>query len=100
MGILHQLGGLFLGAVPTVVIVLLFYVFLRGAFFTPIQKAMAERGNRIEGARAEAATIEAAAQQELDSYNETLKKARREIYAEQELARQAALTSAPSFLRR
>ena len=74
MEIAHQLGELFLGAVPTVIIVLLFYVFMRWAFFTPIQKAMAERKALIEGARAEAATVEAAAKQELDTYNQTLKK--------------------------
>ena len=47
MDILHQLGALFLEAAPTVVIVFLFYFFMRWAFFTPIQKAMAERSARI-----------------------------------------------------
>jgi len=61
MEILRQLGDLFLQAVPTVIIVFLFYVFMRWAFFTPIQKAMAERSAKIEGARAEAAAVEAAA---------------------------------------
>ncbi len=91
MEILHQLGELFLEAVPTVVIVLLFYFFLRWAFFQPIQKTMAERAARIEGARTEAAAVEASAKQDLDSYNEALRKARAEIYAEQEAARQGAL---------
>ncbi len=91
MEILHQLAGLFLQAVPTVIIVFLFYLFLRWAFFGPIQKAMAERTARIEGARAEAAAVEAAARQELDTYNEALRKARGEIYLEQEAARQAVL---------
>jgi F0F1-type ATP synthase membrane subunit b/b' len=91
MEILHQLAGLFLQAVPTVIIVFLFYLFMRWAFFAPIQKAMAERTARIEGARAEAAAVEAAARQELDTYNDALKKARGEIYLEQEAARQAVL---------
>jgi F0F1-type ATP synthase membrane subunit b/b' len=90
MEIAHQLGKLFLGALPTVVVVLLFYFFLRWAFFGPIQKAMAERNARIEGARAEAAAAEAGAKQELDSYHDALRKARAEIYAEQEQARQDA----------
>ena len=72
MEILHQLGELFLEAVPTIIVVLLFYAFLRWAFFGPIQKAMAERAARIEGARAEAASVEAAAKQELDTYHEAL----------------------------
>jgi len=89
MGILHQLGDLFLQAVPTVVIVFFFYLYMRWAFFTPIQKAMAERESRIEGARKDAAAVQASANQELQDYNDALKKARAEIYAEQELARQA-----------
>jgi F0F1-type ATP synthase membrane subunit b/b' len=91
MEILHQLGELFLQAVPTVIVVLLFYAFLKWAFFMPIQKAMAERTARIEGARAEAAAFEAEAKTELDAYNDAIRKARAKIYAEQEAARQAVL---------
>lgn len=99
MEILHSLGELFLEAVPTIVIVLLFYFFLRWAFFTPIQKAMAERGARIEGARKEAAEVEAAAKHEMDTYHEALRKARGEIYAEQEAARQVALENRAKLLK-
>jgi F0F1-type ATP synthase membrane subunit b/b' len=99
MEILHQLGELFLEAVPTIVVVLLFYFFLRWAFFTPIQKAMAERSAKIEGARAEAAAAEAEAKQELDSYNEALRKARGEIYAEQEEARKVVLDERARLLK-
>jgi len=99
MELLHQLGELFLEAVPTVVIVLLFYFFLRWAFFTPIQKAMADRDALIEGARAEAAQAESAAKQELDAYGDALKKARAEIFAEQEVARQAVLDERAKLLK-
>lgn len=91
MEILHQLGELFLQAVPTSIIVFLFYFFMLWAFFTPIQKAMDERTARIEGARAEAARAEAEAKKELDTYNEALRKVRAEIYADQEAARQVVL---------
>ena len=91
MDILHQLGDLFLQAVPTVIIVFLFYLFMRWAFFAPIQKAMAERDAKIEGARREAAAVEEAARRDLENYNEALRKARGEIYAEQEAARQIIL---------
>ncbi len=91
MEILHQLGNLFLQAVPTVIIVFVFYLFMRWAFFMPIQKAMAEREAKIEGARKDAATVQAAANQDLQDYNDALKKARAEIYAEQEVARQTIL---------
>ena len=91
MEILRQLGNLFLQAVPTVIIVFVFYLFMRWAFFTPIQKAMADREAKIEGARKDAAAVQAAANQDLQNYDEALKKARAEIYAEQEQARQAIL---------
>jgi len=99
MQIAHQLGELFLGAVPTVVIFLFFFLFLRWAFFTPIQKAMAERKALIEGARAEAASVEAAAKQELDTYNQALKGARAEVYKEQEDARQVVLDERAQLLK-
>jgi F0F1-type ATP synthase membrane subunit b/b' len=99
MEIAHQLGKLFLGSVPTVIVVLLFYFFMRWAFFGPIQKAMAERNVRIEGARAEAAAAEAGAKQELDTYHEALRKARAEIYTEQELKRQEALENRAKLIK-
>jgi F-type H+-transporting ATPase subunit b len=91
MEILRQLGNLFLQAAPTVIIVFVFYLFMRWAFFNPIQKAMAEREAKIEGARKDAAAVQAAANQDLQNYDEALRKARAEIYAEQEQARQAIL---------
>ena len=99
MEIFNQLGELFLAAVPTVIIVFLFYLFMRWAFFTPIQKAMAERDAKIEGARVEAAAVESEAAKNLQAYNEALKKARAEIYAEQEAARQAALEERAKLLK-
>ena len=99
MEILHQLGELFLQAAPTVIIVFLFYLFMRWAFFTPILRAMDERAARTEGARAEAAKAEAEAQKEQDSYNEAIRKVRGEILAEQEAARQAVLDERQRLLK-
>jgi F0F1-type ATP synthase membrane subunit b/b' len=99
MEIVRQIADLFLQAAPTVVIVFIFYLFMRWAFFTPIQKAMAERSAKIEGARAEAAAVEAAAAKDQQVYNEALKKARGEIYLEQEAARQAVLDDRAKLLK-
>ncbi len=99
MDILHSLGQLFVGSVPTIIIVLLFYLFLRWAFFTPIEKAMVERDARIEGAQREASAIQAAAKQEVDRYHEAIRKARGEIFAEQEALRHEALESRGRLLR-
>jgi F0F1-type ATP synthase membrane subunit b/b' len=85
--ILGQLGDLFLAAVPTVIIVFLFYLFMRWSFFTPIQRVLAERHRRAEGARQEAEASLVAVQEKLRAYNEAMKKARTEIFVEQEAAR-------------
>lgn len=84
MEILSQLGELFLAAVPTVIIVFLFYLFLRWSFFAPMERVLSERHKRAEGARAEAESIRATVQEKLRAYSDALKKARAEIFAEQE----------------
>jgi F0F1-type ATP synthase membrane subunit b/b' len=89
--LLRQLGQLFLQATPTVVIVFLFYLFMRPVFFKPILHAMNERKRRIEGARAEAETLLAQSREKVKLRQEELKKARSAIYAEHEAARQAIL---------
>ena len=89
--IVHQLGELFLQAVPTVLIVLAFYVMLRALFFKPLLAVMAEREARTVGARKAAASAEAAAAEKLKQYQEALKKARVQVYAEHEAARKKVL---------
>src|SRR5580658_4352910 len=99
MEILHQIENFFLQALPTVVIFFLFYLFMRWAFFGPIQKAMAERSAKIEGARADAATVEAAAKQDLQHYNDELNRAKAHIYQEQEASRQVVLDERAKLLK-
>jgi F0F1-type ATP synthase membrane subunit b/b' len=89
--ILNQLGDLFLAAVPTVIIVFLFYFFLRWSFFKPIERVLAERHKRAEGARQEAEAGRAAVQEKLRAYNDAMKKARAELFVEQEAARRRVL---------
>jgi F-type H+-transporting ATPase subunit b len=89
--IVHQLGELFLQAVPTVLIVLAFYLILRALFFKPLLAVMAERDARTVGARKAAAAAEAAAAEKLKQYQEALKKARAHVYLEQEAARNKVL---------
>ena len=89
--IVHQLGELFLQAVPTVLIVLAFYVILRALFFKPLLAVMAERDARTVGARKAAEAAEAAAAEKVKQYQEALKKARAQVYGEQEAARKKLL---------
>jgi F0F1-type ATP synthase membrane subunit b/b' len=89
--IFNQLGDLFLSAVPTVILVFLFYLFLRWSFFGPLERVLSERHKRAAGARQEAEASRIAVQEKLRAYNEALRKARGEIFVEQETFRRRAL---------
>src|SRR5262245_47467586 len=91
MDIVHQLGELFLGALPVVVLILIFYVILKALFFKPLLAVMAEREARSIGAQKAAEAAEAAAAEKIRQYQEALRKARAEVYAEQEAARKKLL---------
>lgn len=87
----HQLGELFLGAAPTILIILLFYFILRALFFQPLLQVMAERNARTVGAQKAAEAAQAAAAEKVKQYQEALKQARGKVYAEQEVARKKLL---------
>ena len=89
--IVSQLGQLFLAAVPTVIIVFLFYFFLKWSFFGPIERVLHERAAKIEGAHKARESLLATAKEKDREYREALRKARTEIFAEQDAARRAAL---------
>jgi F-type H+-transporting ATPase subunit b len=87
----HQLGELFLQAVPTVLIILLFYFILRAIFFKPLLAVMAERDSRTVGAQKAAEAAQAAAAEKVKQYQEALRQARAQVYAEQDTARKKLL---------
>jgi F-type H+-transporting ATPase subunit b len=89
--IVGQLGELFLQAVPTVLIILLFYFILRAIFFKPLLQVMAERDSRTAGAQKAAEAAQAAATEKVRQYRHALKQARAQVYAEQEAARKQLL---------
>ena len=89
--LVHQIGELFLRAVPVIVIVLLFYIIMRAIFFQPLLKVMAERDARTLGAQKAAEAAQAAAAEKVKQYQEALKQARGKVYAEQEAARKKLL---------
>jgi|SRR5437016_6554390 len=89
--IVHQLGELFLQAAPTVLIILLFYFILRALFFKPLLAVMAERDSRTVGAEKASETAQAAAGEKVKQYQEALRQARGQVYAEQEAARKKLL---------
>jgi len=75
--IVGQLGELFLQAVPTVLIILLFYIILRALFFKPLLQVMAERDSRTAGAQKAAEAAQVAAAEKVKQYQDALKQARR-----------------------
>ncbi len=99
MNLLQQLGDLFLSAVPTAILLFIFYLVLRSAFFQPLLRVMAKRGALIEGSRNETESLAAAVQENQKAYREALRKARSEIFAEQEAARRVALDERANVIR-
>jgi len=90
---------LFVGALPTALLVFFMFFFLRWAFWRPFERVLAERQARTEGARKDAETLLAAANQKLHQYEESLRQARAEIFREQEASRQQALEQRSQALR-
>jgi len=95
----HQLGELFLRAVPVAVIVLLFYVIMRSIFFQPLLKVMAERDARTIGAQKAAEAAQAAAAEKVRQYEEALRQARAKVYAEQEADRRKLMDERAAALK-
>ena len=89
---LQQLGGLLLKAIPTVVLLLIVHFYLKAMFFSPLQKVLAERKRATEGTKEKAGQLLAKAEQTQAAIESALRKAREEIYQEQEEARKAWTT--------
>jgi F-type H+-transporting ATPase subunit b len=99
MAIVHQLGELFLGAVPTVLLILIFYLLMKSLFFKPLLAVMAERDARTIGAQKAAEAAEKAASEKLKQYQDALRQARAKLYAEQEAERKKLLDERAALLK-
>jgi len=97
--LVHQIGELFLRAVPVALIVIVFYFVLRSLFFKPILAIMAEREARTIGARKSAEAAQAAAAEKVRQYEEALRQAKAKVYAEQEAERKKLLDERSAVLR-
>jgi F-type H+-transporting ATPase subunit b len=97
--LVHQLGELFLRAVPVALIVLIFYFILRSLFFKPLLQVMAEREARTLGAQKSAEAAQAAAAEKVKQYEEALRQAKAKVYAEQEAERKKLLDERAAFLK-
>lgn len=88
--ILKQLGELLLGAVPTIVLLLLLYGLYHVLLHRPLQRVLAERHARTEGAVQKARADIAAAEAKTAEYEHKLRDARTAIYKAQEERRKLA----------
>jgi F-type H+-transporting ATPase subunit b len=87
--ILHQLGGLLLGSVPTILLFLLVVILYRVLVYGPLTRVLAERRARTEGAMEQAHDAIAAADAKAQEYEARVRMARVEIFhaREQRLTR-------------
>jgi F-type H+-transporting ATPase subunit b len=88
--ILKQLGELLLGAIPTIVLLLLLYGLYHVLVHRPLQRVLAERHERTEGAVQKARADIAAAEAKTAEYEQKLRDARTAIYKAQESRRKLA----------
>jgi len=95
---LQQLGGLLLGAVPTVILLALLYALYTSIVHKPLRRVLEERRGKTEGAveksRADIAAVEA----RTTEYEQKLREARAMVFRAQEARRQAALQARTNAL--
>jgi F-type H+-transporting ATPase subunit b len=84
---LRALGGLLLQAIPTFLIVVLLYFYLKRMYFRPMERILAARYEATEGARKLAEESLEKASRKAAEYDAALRAARAEIYREQEAFR-------------
>jgi F-type H+-transporting ATPase subunit b len=97
--LVHQIGELFLRAVPVAVIVLIFYIILKTIFFKPLLKVMAEREARTTAAQKEAEAAQAKAAEKVRQHEEALRHAKAKVYTEQEAARKKFMDERATILK-
>ena len=88
---LHQLGGLLLGAIPTVILLTLLYVLYSSIVHRPLRRVLEERRGKTEGAVEKSRADIAAAEARTAEYEQRLREARAKVFHAQEARRQAAL---------
>ena len=90
------LGGLFVNAIPTVILVIILHFYLKSVLFGPLRKIMRERQALTEGTRLAAEESLVAAERKTAEYEAKFREARAEVYKEQEQTRQKWLSEQAS----
>jgi F-type H+-transporting ATPase subunit b len=82
--ILHQLGDLMVGSIPTAIIFVVLVLAYRFLVFGPLSRTLAERRERTQGAMERAQIAIAAADAKSQEYEAKLRAARAEIFRHRE----------------
>jgi F-type H+-transporting ATPase subunit b len=95
----HQLGQLFVQAIPTVVMVFLLFIILERILFRPLIATMKKREELTVGALARAREEAAAVEAKTRQYEEAFQAARQEVYRQREADRHSNLEQRDAALR-
>jgi F-type H+-transporting ATPase subunit b len=87
---LRQLGELLLGAVPTVILMVLLYILYTFLVHRPLTAVLADRRSRTQGAMEKARADVGAAEARTSEYEQRLREARQKVFKNQEARRQQA----------
>lgn len=86
---LHDVGQVALRAIPTIVLFLFLYFYLKSMLFKPLQEVLGRRREATDGARKRAQEALDRAEHKVKEYEAALRQARGEIFVEQEKQRKA-----------
>ena len=95
---LQQLGELLLGSVPTVILLAVLYALYTAVVHKPLQRVLAERRDKTEGAVDKSRADIAAAEARTTEYERRLREARAAVFRAQEARRQAVLQARTNAL--
>lgn len=84
MAVLNQIGELLLSSIPAIIGLLIVWAAYRGLVYGPLQKVLAERQARTEGAIQQAQAEIASAEARTAEYEKRVREARTQIFAAQE----------------
>jgi F-type H+-transporting ATPase subunit b len=88
---LHDLSGILLKAIPTVILLIILHFYLKGMLFIPLQKVLKRREELTAGARKAADESLAAAERKAQDYEAKFRDAKSVVYREQEETRKVWL---------
>jgi len=95
---LRQLGGLLLGAVPTVILIALLYILYSAIVHKPLRRVLEQRRAKTEGAVEKSRADIAAAEARTSEYEQRLREARATLFHAQEARRKAAMDARAAAL--